>query len=64
MGGMGKVDRKLFYGSGLGSFFKSIHKCSEKGAHGSKECFLADGLNGINEVGWKLFLFKKLGVFV
>ena len=43
MGGMGKVDRKLFYGSGLGSFFKSIQKGSEKGAHGSKECFLEYG---------------------
>ena len=64
MGGMGKAGCKLFCGSGLGSFFRSIHKSSEKGVHGSKECFLADGLNGINEVGWKLFLFKKLGVFV
>ena len=64
MGGMGEADCKLFYGSGLGSFFRSIHKSSEKGAHGTKERFLVDGLNGINELGWKLFLFKKLGVFV
>ena len=61
---MGRVDCKLFYGSGLGDFFRSIHKCSEKGFHGSKESFLVNGVNGINEVGWKLFLFKKLGVFV
>ena len=64
MGAMGGAGCKLFYGSGLGSFFRSIHKSSEKGAHGSKECFLVDGLNGVNELGWKLFLFKKLGVFV
>ena len=61
---MGKAGCKFFYGSGLGSFFRSIHKSSEKGFHRSKECFLGDGLNGINESGWKLFLFKKLGVFV
>ena len=64
MGGIGRGDCKLFYGSGLGSFFRSIHKSSEKGFHRSKECFLVDGLNGVNELVWKLFLFKKLGVFV
>ena len=55
---------KLFSGSGLWYFFRSIHKCSEKGFHGSKRLFLVDGVHGINEVDWKLFLFKKLGVFV
>ena len=61
---MGRVGCKLFYGSGLWDFFRSIHKCSEKGFHGSKGFFFVDGGNGVNEVGWKLFLFKKLGVFV